>query len=217
METQKLMIHGDHSGPEEDILIYLYNNPEERHSTDSIASRLEDATRSTEEIVNELKSAMTEQPIESNRPKAKRMRKPEDVQRDVESLLVKGLIQGRRQGTPGHITHTDIQLTQKGEREAIVAKDRVREIICSIPRPPKHEKQEPMYLNKATMHAGNIVREARLNANVTQADLARRLNMTQTGISRMEKREKVGSETLEKVAQGLGLKLEIRFLPVTPI
>jgi transcriptional regulator with XRE-family HTH domain len=64
------------------------------------------------------------------------------------------------------------------------------------------------------MYAGTLIREARLRCNLTQAELARRLGMTQTGVAQMEKREKVGSETLEKVAQALGMWLEIRFLPV---
>jgi transcriptional regulator with XRE-family HTH domain len=47
---------------------------------------------------------------------------------------------------------------------------------------------------------------------MSQAELARRLGMSQTAVSQMERREKIGTETLEKVARALGMRLEIKFV-----
>ena len=57
---------------------------------------------------------------------------------------------------------------------------------------------------------------ARLEQNITQAELARRINTKQSNISRLESGAYNPSvEFLGKVATALGKKLEIRFNPVT--
>ena len=121
-------IPGKHPETEEAILLYLYENPEGQHSTNTLASVLEDNSRTHEEILADLKKHMsglgipTDGEIEAKA--AKRQRKPADVQTDIESLIKKSLVHGKRGGKPGNITHADIQLTRKGEREAIEAKNR---------------------------------------------------------------------------------------------
>jgi hypothetical protein len=121
-------IPGKHSETEEAILIYLYENPEGAHSTDSLASVLEDNSRTSEEVITELETAIAGRTSDTKSPYAGRTRKPEHVQKDIESLIVKALVRGRRQGNPGNITHADIELTPKGEREAIEARNRVRAV-----------------------------------------------------------------------------------------
>jgi transcriptional regulator with XRE-family HTH domain len=63
------------------------------------------------------------------------------------------------------------------------------------------------------MHVGNLIRQARQTCSVTQVELARRLNCSQTAVAQMEGRESINSETLDKVAAALGMSLEIRFTP----
>jgi hypothetical protein len=127
-------IPGKNSDTEEAILLYLYENPKGQHSTNTLASVLEDHSRTPEEIATDLKRLLSsgvlgtpsDEEIESMA--AKRQRDPVDVQTDIESLIVKGLVRGKREGAPGNITHADIQLTVKGDREAIEAKNRDKAI-----------------------------------------------------------------------------------------
>jgi hypothetical protein len=131
-------IPGKHSETEEAILLHLYENPQGQHSTNTLASVLEDHSRTPEEIVADLKKLLSsdvlgtpsDEEIESKA--AKRQRDPVDVQIDIESLIVKGLVRGKREGTPGNIAHAEIQLTAKGEREAIEAKNRGKELEVVI-------------------------------------------------------------------------------------
>ena len=127
-------ISGKHPENEEAILLYLYENPEGHHSTNSLASELEDHSRTHEEILADLKAHLsggilgTPADEEILATAAKRQRKPEDVQIDIESLIAKSLVRGDRKGAPGYIWFADIQLTAKGEREAIQAKNRDKEL-----------------------------------------------------------------------------------------
>jgi hypothetical protein len=118
-------IAGKHSETEEAILLYLYENPEGTHSTASLASGPEKDSLTVREMTDDMLEAVVEGRAVSTR------RKPEDLQKDIESLIVKGLLRGRRRGTPGNITHADIELTPKGEREAIEAKNRLRSIVVT--------------------------------------------------------------------------------------
>jgi len=114
------------SETEEAILLYLYDHPTGKHSTLNLASALEDDSLTPEEIADAVKK-IAEGTLPS---KIRRTRRPEDVQSDIESLIVKGLVRGReRLGTPGNITHADIKLTPRGEREAIEAKNRPRFLV----------------------------------------------------------------------------------------
>lgn len=100
---------------EEAILDYLYERPQESHSTDGIAANLDDRPRSTDEVVSELRAAAegeTESPID-------RKRSPVDVERDIEVLIFKGLVAGQRAGGPGQVRYEDLHLTVAGERRAI--------------------------------------------------------------------------------------------------
>jgi hypothetical protein len=109
---------------EKAILFYLYEHHEGPHSTYSLARVLEDNSINPEALTAEIRAA-SEVLGNSESPPAKAIasRRPEDVQKDVEALIQKGMIRGgKRTGTPGNITHTDIQLTPKGERAAIDVK-----------------------------------------------------------------------------------------------
>jgi hypothetical protein len=100
---------------EEAILDYLYEHPQVSHSTDGLAANLDDRPRSTDEVVIELRAAAegeTQSPID-------RKRNPEDVERDIEVLIFKGLVAGQRAGSPGLIRYEDVHLTVAGERRAI--------------------------------------------------------------------------------------------------
>jgi len=100
---------------EEAILGYLYEHPQESHSTDGLAANLNDRLRSTDEVVSELRAAAegeTQSPID-------RKRSPEDVERDIEVLIFKGLVAGQRAGSPGQIRYEEVHLTVAGERRAI--------------------------------------------------------------------------------------------------
>ena len=72
------------------------------------------------------------------------------------------------------------------------------------------ENFEEGYLN---FKIGVILRQARENMGVTQADVAEKLNTTKSAISRMENHaEDIKLSTLAKYAKALGkkVKLEIR-------
>lgn len=58
-----------------------------------------------------------------------------------------------------------------------------------------------------------MVLKARNEQNLTQAELAARTGIRQSNISRIEKGQSVPSiTTLNKIAQGLGKQLEIKFV-----
>lgn len=100
---------------EEGILGYLYEHPQESLSTDGLAANLNDRPRSTDEVVSELRAAAdgeTRSPID-------RKRSPEDVERDIEVLIFKGLVAGQRAGSAGQIRYEGVHLTVAGERRAI--------------------------------------------------------------------------------------------------
>lgn len=60
---------------------------------------------------------------------------------------------------------------------------------------------------------GALLKEARLNAGLTQLDLAYKLQTQKSAISRIENHsEDVKLSTLEKFATALGKKLEIRLV-----
>ena len=56
--------------------------------------------------------------------------------------------------------------------------------------------------------------EARTRAKLTQADLARRMNTTQSVVARLESgRTRPSIRTLEKIAQATSIRLHISFDP----
>ena len=112
----------EHSHHEKDILLYLYYHPDEEHSTENLTLVLKDqsAFRSVVSGLRPEKSSVDE-PESTPQP-----RKAEDVQNDIESLIKKGLVRGDRHGTPDKIRHFKIELTGKGEQEAIALKSEPR-------------------------------------------------------------------------------------------
>lgn len=66
---------------------------------------------------------------------------------------------------------------------------------------------------KAKLDIGQVVYDARIAADLTQADLARRIGTTQSVISRLEDADYRGHSLtiLRRIADALGLKLEVRF------
>ena len=114
---------------QEDLLGYLYEHPQESHSTDSIAANLSDRPRSANEVVAELEAAAdgeTQSPLD-------RKRNPEDVERHIEILIFKGLVAGERIGSPGAIRYEGVHLTVAGERRAIALRN------PGATSPPRHE------------------------------------------------------------------------------
>jgi len=104
---------------QEVLLAYLYEHPQELHSTDSLAASLDDRPRFADEAVAELRAAVrggTHSPIN-------RKREPEDVERDIEILVFKGLLAGERTGGPAAIRYKGVHLTTVGERRAIALRN----------------------------------------------------------------------------------------------
>lgn len=60
-----------------------------------------------------------------------------------------------------------------------------------------------------------LVYDARIGANLTQAELARKIGTTQSVISRLEDADYRGHSLtiLRRIAEALGLRLEVRLLP----
>ena len=60
------------------------------------------------------------------------------------------------------------------------------------------------------MNAGDLIREARLRARLTQLELAARSGTTQSAISRWERgRSEPGVDTLRRLVEACGQRLEI--------
>ncbi len=136
-KTTTLKFPGNHPDTEEAILLYLYNHPKEPHTTFSLADDLDDDARLREEFVAEKRASFSilGTPSDFNPETVRVTRRHTEVQSDIESLIIKGLVDGQPTGQPGNITHEKIKLTKTGQREALIAKRRVREIITNIPRP----------------------------------------------------------------------------------
>ena len=63
---------------------------------------------------------------------------------------------------------------------------------------------------------GKFIREARLEKGLTQKQLAETTGINQADISRLENGTANPSlRTLKRLAAGLGMKLELRFTPVS--
>jgi hypothetical protein len=134
MESKKfdIPLTGKHPDTEEAILVHLYERPEEEHSTESLSSVLTYVpVTPTDKVVEGILAVRDGLPAPEfdNTP---RPRTVEDVQRDIEALIVKGLVKGKRKGTPGKITHANVQLTTEGERQAIEAKNRDRKLTIHM-------------------------------------------------------------------------------------
>jgi hypothetical protein len=134
MEKKTIKIPGAHPATEEGVLLYLYNHPKAKHTTVSIADDLDDDSRTREEFVAERKKLFSGLGTPDNfNPETVRVtRRLAEVQLDIESLIVKGLVDGEPTGKPGKITHEKIKLTKAGHKAALVAKSRVKAIELEI-------------------------------------------------------------------------------------
>lgn len=67
------------------------------------------------------------------------------------------------------------------------------------------------------MKSGTVLRKARLEAGLTQHQLARRLGVTQAALAQLESpRANPTVATLERVLAGTGHRLELRATPAPP-
>lgn len=72
----------------------------------------------------------------------------------------------------------------------------------------EYEKLEPEF------QIAKTIIEARIKRNLSQTELAKKMNTNQAVISRLENMNgKPSLSLLQKVAEALQLKLEVRFLP----
>ena len=68
-------------------------------------------------------------------------------------------------------------------------------------------------MNQQTQHTGEMIRQARLSAGLTQKELGERIGVTESAIHKLEKRKTPPAvSTLERVAKAIGKKLEINFV-----
>jgi hypothetical protein len=126
---------------QEILLGYLYEHPQAPHSTDTLAGSLDDRPRSGDEVIAELRAASegeTQSPIN-------RKRNPEDVERDIEVLIFKGLVAGQRAGGPGTIRYEGVQLTVAGERRAISLRNPAATLssTSALPTRPDQRHKRP--------------------------------------------------------------------------
>lgn len=144
--TTALKFPGKHPDTEEDILLYLHNHPDGTHTTLSIANDLDDSSRPRDEFVAEVLAtySLLGTPEGFNPETVRVTRRPAEVQSDIESLIIKRLVDGYPTGKPGSITHKKIKLTKIGRREALIAKNRIRTIVTNIPRPDHQPRRPPV-------------------------------------------------------------------------
>ncbi len=107
----EVIVPGKFSALEEAILAYLYANP-----TPALG---------TKELTQELSNARGKQ------------EGYDQVQYGIETLIVAGLVKGKRSSEMGTLCHHRLQLTPKGEAEAIKQKRRLKKIVFDIPRPKR--------------------------------------------------------------------------------
>ncbi len=67
----------------------------------------------------------------------------QDAQNGIESLIVSRLVKYKRVSLISGVTYVNLQLTKEGERQAIIQRRRVKEIVVNITAPwmPKEEHQ----------------------------------------------------------------------------
>jgi len=67
----------------------------------------------------------------------------QDAQNGIESLIVSRLVKYKRVSLNSGVTYVNLQLTKEGERQAIIQRRRVKEIVVNITTPwLKSEAQE---------------------------------------------------------------------------
>ena len=108
------------------ILFFLYDNPRGNHTTVSIQHSLKGQLGDLDELAEGMKMVRLDTDMEGNHDpisKSYNERSIADMQAGIELLIVKKLIRGKRDGTPGNITYCAIRLTREGERAAIVLRE----------------------------------------------------------------------------------------------
>ncbi|OJW75388.1 MAG: hypothetical protein BGO59_19855 [Spirosoma sp. 48-14] len=64
-----------------------------------------------------------------------------------------------------------------------------------------------------TQHTGQMIKEARIKAGLTQKELGERIGVSVSAITKLENRKSAPAvSTLERVAKAIGKKLEINFV-----
>lgn len=94
--------------PERLILAYLYDHPGELVGPSGLVKVLNPETQET---------PLFETNVVAHDPEAL-----DEVQQEVESLIVNGLVKGKRILEAGSVHHTKLKLTNKGEIKAILHK-----------------------------------------------------------------------------------------------
>ena len=142
MEDQhEIAIPGKFSETEEAILDYLYQHPGGGVGSGDLAKVLSPELileQSTELLDNEQLQAIDQA-----------LRK---AQYGIETLIAARLVRGKRALKSNRLTYVQLDLTAKGQAEAIKQGRRLKKIISSVPRPDGRERpaMEPNFEQDGT-------------------------------------------------------------------
>jgi hypothetical protein len=117
MADREIDLPGKYNAIEEAILIYLYEHPGWDAGTANLVQMLKPGLQS-----DELQQAW------------------EDVQYGIETLVKDGLVSGNRYLQNGLLQYSKLNLSTKGEVEAITQKRRPKKLVHSVPRPDRSEE-----------------------------------------------------------------------------
>jgi hypothetical protein len=121
-----IKIPGEFSEIEGAILEYLYDHHGKSNTTAKLVKALRPLQVLAEEITDAEPAVLKEQ-----------QEAFDEVQYGIETLIMAGLVSGDIEEHMGRTQHINLQITRKGQPKAIAEKRRLKEIIHSIPRPPK--------------------------------------------------------------------------------
>ena len=103
-------------------------------------------------------------------------------------------------------------VASKRRREFLVPEDKVKGLICLIEEFEVGEQAENAFddLNRKYSKVGALLKGARLREELTQKQLAERLNMPQSHISEMERGNRpIGRKMAIKLAKALNISYRI--------
>ncbi len=63
----------------------------------------------------------------------------QDVRNGIEALIVARLVNYRRASVNDSVTYVNLQLNKEGERQAIIQRQRAKEIVCTV---EMHDEEE---------------------------------------------------------------------------
>jgi UDP-N-acetylglucosamine 1-carboxyvinyltransferase len=67
-------------------------------------------------------------------------------------------------------------------------------------------------MSDQTQHTGQMIREARLKAGLTQKELGERMGVSESAINKLENSKHAPTlTTLERIAEAVGVKLVLKF------